>query len=105
MVQGISIIIVLLLSFSNVTITSNYCSLSDTSNADGLGYILLINHIPMLYAPEKYLGDHLASYGLTFSVFLRISNTGQLNVNTTIVRQVCIVLIIALTSMMALILQ
>lgn len=68
--------------------TGNITSfVSDPSNADGLGYILLINHMPMLYAPEKFLGDRLATYGLTFSVFLRISNTGALNVNTTIIRQ------------------
>lgn len=66
--------------------SSIYFLISDPSNADGLGYILLINHMPMLYAPEKYLGDRLATYGLTFSAFLRISNTGALNVNTTIIR-------------------
>ena len=73
-----------------VVLSENYSIdisfISDLSNADGLGYILLINHMPMLYAPERYLGDRLATYGLTFSVFLRISNTGALNVNTTIIR-------------------
>ena len=42
--------------------------------------------MPMLYAPEKFLGDRQATYGLSFSVVLRISNTGALNVNTTIIR-------------------
>lgn len=58
----------------------------DASDANGLGYILLINHMPMLYAPENFLGDRLATYGLSFSAFLRISNTGSLNTNTTIIR-------------------
>lgn len=58
------------------------------SDSTGLGYILLINHMPMLYAPEDFLGDRLATYGLSFSAFLRISNTGALNINTTIIRLV-----------------
>ena len=63
-----------------------YVVLTPLSDSNGLGYILLINHMPMLYAPEAFLGDRVGTYGLHFSVVLRISNTGALNVNTTIIR-------------------
>ena len=46
------------------------CSSSD---ATGLGYIILTNGNPMLHAPSKFLGDQQSSYGLEFSVSISLS--------------------------------
>lgn len=57
---------------------------SHCSDANGLGYILLNNDIPMLYAPDKFLGNQQASYGLDFSVFISLSNATGLKTPTII---------------------
>lgn len=56
------------------------------SDASGLGYVLLDNNLPQLYAPEKFLGSRQAAYGLSFVVELSISNNGRLNQDSTFVR-------------------
>lgn len=56
------------------------------SDASGLGYILLDNNFPQLHAPEHFLGDRRAAYGLNFVVDLSISNDGRLNEDSTFVR-------------------
>ena len=50
----------------------------------GLGYILLENDFPMFYAPERYLGNWLTSYGLDFTVSIGLTSNGALNNNTAL---------------------
>ncbi len=57
------------------------------STASGLGYILLDNNLPQLHAPDHFLGDRQAAYGLNFVVDLTISDgTDNLHEDSTFVR-------------------
>lgn len=44
------------------------------SDATGLGYILLLNDQPMLFAPDKFIGNRLGSYGRTFQMTVRVDD-------------------------------
>ena len=54
------------------------------SDASGLGYVLLLNDNPMLHAPNKFLGNQQASYGLSFTVSVSLSSTSGLKTTTTV---------------------
>jgi len=56
------------------------------SDASGFGYILVVNDEPQLFAPEKFLGNRQASYGLNFRVAVTVTNTGTINRGSTIIR-------------------
>ena len=45
-----------------------------------------MNDEPQLFAPQRFLGDRQASYGLMFRVVAAISNTGTINRGTTFIR-------------------
>ena len=54
------------------------------SDATGLGYILLSNDNPMLYAPSKFLGNQRSSYGLYFTITVSLSTTSGLKDTTSV---------------------
>ncbi len=67
-----------------------YYYLLTHSDMSGLGYILLLNDQPMLFAPDYFLGSRLGSYGQTFEMTVSVEDgplgPGTLLENSTIVR-------------------
>lgn len=62
------------------------------SDVSGLGYILLLNDQPMLYAPDNFIGNRLGSYGQIFEMIVRVED-GELGpgiLTETIIRFKCI---------------
>ena len=60
------------------------------SDASGLGYILLLNDQPMIFAPDSFIMNRLGSYGQMFNMVVRVEDgllgPGTLLINSTIIR-------------------
>ena len=61
---------------------------------NGLGYILSINMMPMVFLPEEFLGDRLASYGLNFTVHVTIVSTATLRTDDILIRSASLYLLV-----------
>ena len=56
------------------------------SDKNGLGYILSINMMPMVFVATPFLGDRRSSYGLNFTAQVTVVSTAELITDNIIVR-------------------
>lgn len=80
-----------ILSYTVVLVQFLICTITDffflfSSDVNGLGYILSINRMPMVYVAQPFLGNKLGSYGLNFTVQLAVVSAAALRTEGVIIR-------------------